>query len=139
MLFRSLACKQTIEKSQGHINKYLGDGFLAYWPMDITKPDAIAATINALRAQQATTPMQFRIVLHYGQVRMDSSLSQGEENLIGPQVNFVFRMEKVCGALKQFCLLSEPAATELQAFFELINQGAHALGGFTGEHNMYSC
>ena len=122
-----LACKQTIEKTQGHINKYLGDGYLAYWPIDITKPEAIAATISALRAQQATTSMQFRIVLHYGQVRMDSSLKQGEDNLIGPQVNFVFRMEKVCGALKQFCLLSEAAATELQPYFEMTPQGGMAL------------
>lgn len=134
-----LACKQTIEKTQGHINKYLGDGFLAYWPMDITSAESIAATINGLRALQGTTPMQFRIVLHYGQVRMDSSLQQGEDNLIGPQVNFVFRMEKVCGALKQFCLVSEAAATELQPHFELTHHGAHSLGGFTGEHNMYSC
>ena len=135
-----LACKQTIEKTQGHINKYLGDGYLAYWPMDITKPEAIAATINSLRAlQDATTNMQFRIVLHYGQVRMDSSLQQGEDNLIGPQVNFVFRMEKVCGGLKQFCLLSEAAATELQPYFEMTAQGAHPLAGFQGEHNMFSC
>ena len=118
-------------------------------PFTVTRLAAVAGyraltyktvrNFDALRAQQATTPMQFFIVLHFGQVRMDSSLSQGEDNLIGPQVNFVFRMEKVCGGLKQFCLLSEPAATELQAFFELTNQGAHALGGFTGEHNMYSC
>jgi len=134
-----LACKQGIEKTQGHINKYLGDGYLAYWPMDITKPEAIAATINSLRALQAATPMQFRIVLHYGEVRLDGSLQQGEDNLIGPQVNFVFRMEKVCGALQQFCLLSEAAATELQPFFEITPQGEHALGGFQGAHKMFSC
>ncbi|NBR85294.1 MAG: adenylate/guanylate cyclase domain-containing protein [Verrucomicrobia bacterium] len=134
-----LACKQSIEKTQGHINKYLGDGFLAYWPMDITQPESIAQTVNALRALQASTPMQFRIVLHHGQVRMDSSLAQGEDNLIGPQVNFVFRMEKVCGSLKQFCLLSESAAHQLQPYFELTAQGSHTLGGFTGEHPMYSC
>ena len=134
-----LACKQKIEKTQGHINKYLGDGYLAYWPMDVTKAESIAQTINALRALQGTTPMQFRIVLHYGQVRMDSSLQQGEDNLIGPQVNFVFRMEKVCGALQQFCLLSESAATELQPYFEMTAQGSHALGGFQGTHPMFSC
>ena len=134
-----LACKQTVERTQGHINKYLGDGFLAYWPMDITPAESIASTINSLRTLQSATPMQFRIVLHYGQVRMDSSLQQGEDNLIGPQVNFVFRMEKVCGALKQFCLLSEVAATELQPHFEMTPQGTHALGGFSGEHKMFSC
>ncbi|MFA6543162.1 MAG: adenylate/guanylate cyclase domain-containing protein [Limisphaerales bacterium] len=134
-----LACKQTIERTQGHINKYLGDGYLAYWPMDETEPEAIANTINGLRALQATTPMQFRVVLHYGLVRVDSSLSQGEDNLLGPEVNFVFRMEKVCGALKQFCLLSEPAAAQLRPHFELTPQGTHTLGGFQGQHEMYSC
>ena len=27
-----LSCKEIIENQHGIINKYLGDGFLAYWP-----------------------------------------------------------------------------------------------------------
>ena len=128
-----LACKQTIEKSQGHINKYLGDGFLAYWPMDITEAGAIANTINGLRALQATTTMQFRIVLHYGQVRLDSSLQQGEDNLIGPQVNFVFRMEKLAGAQGVPCLMSDAAHLRMKSFLPATEHGRHPLPGFEGE------
>ena len=134
-----LANKQTIEGTQGLINKYLGDGYLAFWPMESTKPESIANTIQALKTLQASTPMQFRIVLHYGMVHLDGSLSQGEDNIIGPEVNFVFRMEKVCGKLNQFCLLSDVAAQRLQPFVKLSPQGAHALAGFDGQHPMYSC
>jgi adenylate cyclase len=134
-----LASKQTIEGTQGLINKYLGDGYLAFWPHASTKAESIAETIQALRQLQASTTMQFRIVLHHGLVHMDSSLSQGEDNIIGPEVNFVFRMEKVCGGLNQFCLLSDAAARQLQPFVKLSPQGAHTLAGFEGQHAMYSC
>jgi len=133
------ASKQTIEQTQGLINKYLGDGYLAFWPMESTRPESIANTIQALKTLQASTTMQFRIVLHHGLVHQDGSLSAGEDNIIGPEVNFVFRMEKVCGALNQFCLLSDTAARQLQPFVKLSPQGAHALAGFEGQHTMYSC
>ena len=80
-----LANKQTVEGTQGLINKYLGDGYLAFWPMESTQPESIAKTIQALKTLQASTPMQFRIVLHYGLVHLDGSLSQGEDNIIGPR------------------------------------------------------
>ena len=134
-----LANKQTVEETHGLINKYLGDGYLAFWPRESTKPESIAHTIQALRTLQASTTMQFRIVLHHGLVHMDSSLSQGEDNIIGPEVNFVFRMEKVCGGLNQFCLLSAAAAQLLKPFVQLSPQGAQSLSGFEGQHAMYSC
>jgi adenylate cyclase len=133
------ASKQTIEQTQGIINKYLGDGYLAFWPLESTKAESIANTIQALKALQASTTMQFRIVLHHGLVHQDGSLSAGEDNIIGPEVNFVFRMEKVCGALNQFCLLSDSAARQLEPFVKLTPQGSHALGGFEGQHAMFSC
>ncbi len=133
------ANKQTIEETRGVINKYLGDGYLAFWPHASTQPEDIARTIQALRQLQATATMQFRIVLHHGLIHMDSSLSHGEDNIIGPEVNFIFRMEKVCGALNQFCLLSDAAAQLLKPFVQLSPQGAHSLSGFEGQHAMYSC
>ncbi len=133
-----LACNTIIDGNKGHINKYLGDGFLAFWPLDITPAETIATAMNKLREWQNSVDMPFRIVIHYGQVRVDSEVSAGEDNLIGPEVNFAFRMEKVCGGLNQFCLLSEPAATELQEYFEMVDQSGHPLKGFEGEHNFYS-
>ena len=133
-----LACKQIIERNRGFINKYLGDGFLTFWPLDVTPAETIAQAVNELRELQNGQDMKFRVVVHYGTVRVDSAVSAGEDNLIGPEVNFAFRMEKVCGGLGQFCLFSEPAAQHLQEFVEIFDEGAHALKGFQGEHNFYS-
>jgi len=133
-----LACKQIIERNRGFINKYLGDGFLSFWPLDVTPAETIAQALNELRELQNGQDMKFRVVAHYGTVRVDSAVSAGEDNLIGPEVNFAFRMEKVCGGLGQFCLLSEPAAQHLQEFVEIYDEGAHALKGFQGEHSFYS-
>ena len=133
-----LACKQIIERNKGLINKYLGDGFLAFWPLDITPAETISQALLELRELQNGQDMQFRVVVHYGQVRVDSAVSAGEDNLIGPEVNFAFRMEKVCGGLNQFCLFSQPAAQLLQEYVEIFDAGAHALKGFQGEHAFYS-
>src|SRR6516164_9190763 len=40
-------CKEIIEKQQGVINKYLGDGFLAYWRETDASPDDMMAVISA--------------------------------------------------------------------------------------------
>jgi adenylate cyclase len=133
-----LACKQIIERNRGFINKYLGDGFLTYWPLDVTPAETIAKAVHELRELQNGQDMQFRVVIHHGTVRVDSAVSAGEDNLIGPEVNFAFRMEKVCGGLGQFCLFSQSAAQQLQEFMDIFDEGAHALKGFQGEHTFYS-
>ncbi len=46
------SCKEIIENQQGIINKYLGDGFLAYWPEADTSPEEIVAIISALKELQ---------------------------------------------------------------------------------------
>jgi adenylate cyclase len=133
-----LACKQIIERNRGFINKYLGDGFLAFWPLDITPAETIAQALTEMRQLQDGQDMRFRVVVHYGQVRVDSAVSAGEDNLIGPEVNFAFRMEKVCGGLNQFCLFSQSAAQHLQEYMEIFDEGGHELKGFQGDHAFYS-
>src|SRR5205823_13622832 len=71
-LFRSSTCKEIIEKHNGVINKYLGDGFLAYWPDAETKPEEIAAVICALKELQQKNTPDFRIVVHFGSVAIRS-------------------------------------------------------------------
>jgi adenylate cyclase len=133
-----LTCKEIIEKNFGEINKYLGDGFLAYWPSTEIHADAIASTLAELKAVQATSTLKFRLVVHYGTITVDNSLSEGENALIGPEVNFIFRMEKIAGGIKQYCVLSEAAAAQLKKFGPVTPQGEHQLSGFTGKHAMYS-
>jgi len=132
------SCKEIIEKYDGTINKYLGDGFLVYWPSPDTAPENVFKTITELKVIQAAKDLPFRLVIHYGSITVDNSLSEGEDSLIGPEVNFVFRMEKVAGALEQHCVISEAAAQHLKQFSAATPQGEHTLTGFNGTHKLYS-
>ena len=92
-------CKEIIEQNGGMINKYLGDGFLAYWRDDEKASESVAAALNALKSAQANENPRFRIALHFGLVAIGGMESMGEESLMGREVNFVFRMEKLAGSL----------------------------------------
>src|SRR3954454_21526007 len=93
-------CKEVIDGHGGAIDKYLGDGFFAYWRGDdksITK--GFAQAITELKKVQQKTEPRFRLALHFGLVAIGGLPSMGEESLMGKEVNFVFRMEKIAGSL----------------------------------------
>lgn len=126
-------CKQVIEANGGSINKYLGDGFFAYW-VDIqgTLPRLVTA-LSELKRLQLTGQPPFRVVLHHGNVSMGGAASMGEESLSGPEVNFVFRMEKLAGGLKHKNMMSEAAGVRLENRLPAEPAGSHPLSGFEGE------
>ena len=126
-------CKQLVEERGGAINKFLGDGFLAYWREEESAAPAVVQTVQQLKKLQGEAQPRFRVVLHYGKVLMGGSASLGEESLLGHDVNFVFRMEKLAGSIGAPCLLSEPAREQIRSLLpatELVRQG---LPGFEGE------
>ncbi len=125
-------CKNHIEAHGGSINKFLGDGLLAYWP-SVTDPSRIAMTVRTLRGMQESHKLPFRVVLHRGQVLLGGAGSLGEENLTGRDVNFVFRMEKLAGLLRQGLLLSAEARKALENEFSWTEAGRHSLTGFDGD------
>ena len=127
-------CKEAIEDQGGVINKYLGDGFFAYWPATQTAPPFVIAALAALCKLQELGEPGFRIVLHCDQVVMGGMASLGEESLSGVGVNFVFRMEKLAGSLGQSRFLSEQAAQRLGPGFPTTPLGKHPVASFTGEH-----
>jgi adenylate cyclase len=127
-------CKEAIEEEGGAINKYLGDGFLAYWQVtQLTAPRLVAA-LGTLRQLQAQGQPPFRLVLHCGQVLMGGMASMGEESLLGTDVNFVFRMERLASTLGQPRLLSDAAARQLVGSLATAPVGKHPLPGLEGEH-----
>jgi class 3 adenylate cyclase len=126
-------CKEIVEQNDGSINKYLGDGFFAYWfDMDGTAA-AIAQALLQLKQLQVQRQPHFRLVLHYGRVSAGGTATLGEESLMGAEVNFVFRMEKLAGHLKTRRLLSQPAAVRLTNQLTASFMGRHKLSGFEGE------
>ena len=131
-------CKKVIEDRGGAINKFLGDGFFAYWYGDDGAEGAFTEALVALRNLQEDNALRFRIVAHFGKVFIGGAASLGEESLFGSDVNFVFRMEKLAGALGIACLVSEPVKTRLERRLPSTDAGRHALSGFDGTHAFYS-
>ena len=127
------SCKEIIENRHGIINKYLGDGFLAYWPDATTSPEEIMAVISALKELQRKEWPQFRLIVHFGPVAVGGVASMGEESLMGGEVNLIFRLERLAGSLGECCCLSETAHTKLQDLVATRSLGEFELKGFEGK------
>jgi adenylate cyclase len=123
-------CKEIIENHHGIVNKYLGDGFLAYWPDSTTSADEIAAVLSALKELQRRQSPEFRFVVHFGAVAIGGVASMGEESLMGGEVNLIFRLEKLAGSLGEPRALTQAAQTRLGALIALRPLGEFDLKGF---------
>ena len=126
-------CKGVIENKHGTINKYLGDGFLAYWPEAETAPQEIVSVISALKELQQKKRPEFRFVVHFGAVAFGGVASMGEESLMGDDVNLIFRLEKLAGSLGESSALSEAAHTKLGELVPVRSLGEFEVKGFEGK------
>jgi class 3 adenylate cyclase len=131
-------CKEIVEEHHGEIDKYLGDGFLAYWHDDEKGAENVVAGLQKLKQIQKNEP-RFRLVLHHGLVSSGGMRSMGEESLIGKEVIFVFRMEKLAGSLGILLLASEAAKTKLGSLLKCEPAGVHHPKGFEGEYEFFKC
>lgn len=126
--------RDTITQQRGVVNKFLGDGFLSCWSDLDNTPDHIAATLNRFLSMRDELSFRFRIVVHFGEVILGGLGTAGEESLSGPEVNFVFRMEKVAGTNGISILVSEPAAKLLGKRIPLGDPESFTVPGFAGAH-----
>jgi len=131
-------CKEIIEAHQGMIDKYLGDGFFAYWREDPIAAKNIADALSQLKQAQEKNKPRFRLALHFGLVAIGGVPSMGEESLMGKDVNFVFRMEKLAGSLGIPFLTSAAGQAKLKSQVTFMPVGAHELKGFEGKHEFFS-
>ena len=131
------ACKQIVEDHDGTINKFLGDGFFAYWPERDEAAAGVAKALLALKALQAADAPRFRLVVHHGPVFMGGAATLGEESLLGSAVNFVFRMERMASSIHASRLLSEPAHGPLKTLLPIAGETRQPLPGFDGEFLFY--
>jgi adenylate cyclase len=133
-----LDCKEIIENHHGIINKYLGDGFLAYWPDDATTPEEIVVVISALKELQGKKSPDFRVVVHFGPVAIGGIASMGEESLMGGEVNLIFRLEKLAGSLGEPCGLSQTAHIKLAELVPARSLGEFELKGFERKRSFFA-
>jgi class 3 adenylate cyclase len=93
----------------GHIDKFVGDGLMAFWVLDSAE-EAGTACLEALRAAEEAVkavakisigdhPLEVRIGLHTGLVLSGDfgSTVRHQFTLIGPEVNKAARLEQVHG------------------------------------------
>jgi adenylate cyclase len=128
-----LSCKEIVENHHGIINKYLGDGFLAYWREPATTPKGIVAIISAFKELQRNQSPASRLVVHFGPVAIGGVASMREESLIGSEVNLIFRLEKLASSLDEHCCMSEAANAKLGGLVSTRLLGEFELKGFEGK------
>lgn len=132
-----LRSKEVVEGCGGTMNKYLGDGFLAFRRESDQGAEQARDVVKGLRAIQDSDGLPFRFVLHFGETWIGGVPSHGEESLSGPAVNFVFSAEKLAGRLGERCLVSEAAVSRLGESMELEPCGEHPVRGAEGTHRFF--
>jgi adenylate cyclase len=132
------SCKEIIEEHGGMIDKYLGDGFFAYWREGEDAVKNVTATLSQFKQAQERHAPRFRLALHFGLVAIGGVPLMGEESLMGKEVNFVFRMEKLAASLGVFLLTSAAGKAKLGSLVRCKAAGAHELKGFEGKHEFFS-
>ena len=130
-------CKQIIDDHGGMINKFLGDGFFAYWLEGENSAGSVLTTLGSLQQEQAKEHPRFRVVLHFGKVFLGGAATLGEESLLGNEVNFVFRMEKLAGSMGALRLMSEAAKNQFRSLCTPTEEARKTLPGFEGEFTFF--
>ena len=95
----------------GHIDKFIGDGLMAFWVLPRSDQDAGQACMDAVQAAEQSTanvagikigaePLSLRVGLHIGLVVSGDfgSATRHQFTLIGPEVNKAARLEQVQAA-----------------------------------------
>jgi adenylate cyclase len=132
------SCKEIIERHQGTVNKYLGDGVLAFWTNEPTATEDVLSTIQELKNAQSRDRPQFRFVVHFGTVAIGGVSSTRKETLMGSEVNLVFRLEKLLASLGESCGVSEPARSKLGDTMPCRLLGEYELKGFEAKRALFA-
>ena len=132
-----LECTDIVEGTGGCIDKYVGDGFLAYWEHQRLPAKSFAPVAKKLSELQTAASLKFRWILHNATLQLGHSRFQND-SLIGKEINFAFRMEKIAGSLQLPRLLSKPAAEPLQKLIATRAVGLHPVKGFDRDFEFFT-
>lgn len=125
-----------LEMHGGRIDSYVGDAIFAHWECAATPPAKFLAVLRALEAWRPQSPLPFRAVIHHGATLFTRS-DRGEE-LTGPQVNFVYRGEKIAKGFDATTLLSSAVTETLDLLGACPCYGRSAVDGMTNFYSFYA-
>jgi len=130
-------CQNILFKQKGTLAKFLGDGFMAYWPDRNETASSIATSCRAFQVLQMSAP-SFRVIVHFGVISFGGHSPDASHTMIGPELNFAFRLEKVAARLNLPWIFSDAAAARLQAHLPLVNCGAQKVPDFAEERTCFT-
>lgn len=130
-------CAHIVQGSGGVINEYLGDGLLAFWRDGPALPATMVDVLNRFQALESASGMGFRVICHHGMVSFGAGMSSGREKLAGPELTFVFKIEKPAGQTGRKINLTQAAVVRLGSEAESVEIGECEVGGFAGTHKLY--
>jgi class 3 adenylate cyclase len=131
-------CREILQNQKGVLAKFLGDGFLAFWTDRNEAAASIAAACREFQALQKSTALPFRIMVHYGVVSFGGRSPDASHTMIGPELNFAFRLEKVASRLKLPWIFSDAAASRLQGHLPLTSCGAQNVPDFAQDRTCFT-
>ncbi|MGP1394301.1 MAG: adenylate/guanylate cyclase domain-containing protein [Inquilinaceae bacterium] len=143
----SLLARQ-IEAEGGTVDKFIGDGLMAFWGAPEHQPDHAARAVraaaaisramsedNAMRAEQGLAPIQLRAALHTGPAVVGNIGPSNRLNytVVGDTVNATARIESIASSFQgddESCVLvSENTVREAAAEARFVPVGSHVLRG----------
>jgi len=133
-----LSCSGLIESHGGSVNKYLGDGVLAFWTDGPDQVGKIQGLLNEFVVYKNESPLPFRVVFHYGKVIFGGRLATGEESILGPELNLIFRIEKVSSSLRREMICTESFREMAGINDRTEDMGEHILKGFSKPCRVYA-
>jgi CheY-like chemotaxis protein len=130
-------CQAILFQQRGILAKFLGDGFLAYWSDREESVAAVASACREFQVLQKSAP-PFRVVVHYGVISFGGHSPDASHTMIGPELNFAFRLEKVAARLDLAWIFSDAAAAGLQEHLPLLNCGGQKVPDFAVERTCFT-
>jgi adenylate cyclase len=131
-------CREIVQNQKGVLAKFLGDGFLAYWTDREKSVASIASACEEFQSLQNAASLPFRIMLHLGVVSFGGHSPDANYTMIGPELNFAFRLEKVASRLNLSWIFSDVAATRLQGHLPLTCCGMQKVPDFAQERTCFT-
>jgi class 3 adenylate cyclase len=129
-------CTELVQCHGGTLNKYLTDGFLAFWRDGRATRAGVTSAVEELRRLQSHSEPPFRLILHYGQIRIERPGAADEEQVSGAALNFILRAQKLHGA-KGASLVSEVAGALLREQLQISKGTKIELETLAGEKSFY--
>jgi class 3 adenylate cyclase len=133
--------RSLVEAHQGTLNSQPGDALLIYWPAGehgIAASVVLAALADLRKLQARADGLPFRLVVHHGVAHVTAAGALRAEQLAGPEVDFLFRIERLAKPLGTQALLSDAAALALDVARRARDLGEHPVASFVGRFRLHA-